>query len=64
MAKVSFNKMDYTQFVEYLKSRGIKWTESKDVDIEELMCEYITVSPVNTNHRDRYFYSDGGEQLK
>lgn len=57
------DKMDYPQFVQYLKSRNIEYGLKEDVDIDYWHTVYTIVTPINTKLKPRYFDNDGGHQL-
>lgn len=61
--KVNLNKMCYSEFIAYLESKSIKRMEETDVDIDFWMTEYITVTPIESKLKERYFSTDGGYQL-
>jgi hypothetical protein len=63
MAKINLNKMCYTEFIEYLEERGIERTEETDIDTILWMDEYVAVTPIESNLKERYFSTDGGHQL-
>lgn len=63
-AKVNLNSMHYTQFIDYLKSKGIEYMEETAVDTDFWMCSFIEVSPIQSKIKSRFFRRDGGDQLK
>ena len=57
------DEMCYTEFISYLDLKGIDRTEETDVDIDYWFEEYITVTPIESRLKERYFSTDGGHQL-
>lgn len=63
MKKRSLSQLDYSAYIEHLKSKGIPFTENVDVDIDHWMEEYVCVTPQKELMKARYFSTDGGHQL-
>jgi hypothetical protein len=57
------DRMVYTDYIAHLKDREIPYTERTDVDIDYWMEEYVAVTPVLSQLKERYFSTDGGHQL-
>ena len=56
-------EMDYTEFINYLKSKKILYIEQQFDDLEMYFTTYTLVSPVNSDEDVRAFDNDGGYQL-
>ncbi len=63
MTKVNLDSLDYSSFIEYLKSKNILYMEEKEVDVDYLMDEFMKVTPLESRVKERYFSTDGGHQL-
>lgn len=61
MAKLK--KMDYSNFIDYLNKKKIKFVEKIDVDIDYWFTEFTEVTPMSKKLKPRYFNNDGGMQL-
>ncbi len=61
--KTDLNKLYYSDFIQYLIDKGVKYVEEKEVDIEYFMEEIIVVTPNEPRIKERYFSTDGGHQL-
>jgi hypothetical protein len=56
------DKMCYTEFIEHLDSKGIKYEKEDWLDEEEgEFC--LAVKPINSNLKERSFSHDGGWQI-
>ena len=60
---VNLNKMCYSEFVSHLESKKIERMEETDICLEKWMEEYISVTPIESKLKTRYFSTDGGCQL-
>lgn len=57
------DKMDYSNFIEYLGNREIRYTEIKDVDDCLGFEEVLYVKPESKQLKERMFSTDGGWQM-
>lgn len=57
------DKMDFTQFVKYLKERDIDYTLTQETDIDVWFTVLTIVAPISNKLKPRYFDNDGGGQL-
>jgi len=58
------NQLHYTEFIIYLKLKGLEYIEEVSVDTEYWMCSFIEVTPLECKLKPRCFRRDGGYQLK
>jgi len=63
MKAKTLNQLHYTEFIQHLKSKGIKYSEETAVDTEHWMCSFIEVTPLECKLKPRCFRRDGGDQL-
>lgn len=59
----NLNKMDYSEFTEYLQENNIDYKEVEDLDTEVHYTEYVEVIPSSKRLKSRSFSLDGGWQL-
>ena len=62
--KNKFDKMCYSEFIQYLEDNKIERMEETSVDADYWCEEYISVTPIESRLKTRYFSTDGGHQLK
>ncbi len=61
--KNKLDKMEYSEFIEYLDNEGLKYTETKNIDECLGFEEVLYIEPESKQLKMRMFSTDGGWQM-